>query len=104
MLIAIAILIFGINFLKGVNLFKASNYYYATYNNVEGLAESAHVTLNGFNVGQVREIRYDYDHPGNVNVEISLDKSLKLPQGTKALLTSDMLGTASIVLEPRKAY
>ncbi len=39
--ISIAILVVGIDFLKGVNVFKPSNYYYATYTNVEGLAVSA---------------------------------------------------------------
>lgn len=61
-ILALVILYFGINFLKGVNIFKAANYYYATYNNVEGLAVSAPVNLNGFKVGLVREIRYDYAH------------------------------------------
>lgn len=98
-IVAMLILFFGINFLKGVNLFKAANYYYSVYNNVEGLAQSAPVNLNGFKVGIVRSIQYDYNHPGNVIVEMSLDKSLKLPTGTKATLSADLLGTASITLE-----
>jgi phospholipid/cholesterol/gamma-HCH transport system substrate-binding protein len=98
-LIALAILIFGIDFLKGVNIFKASNYYYVSYENVEGLTVSADVNLNGFKVGQVREISYEYDNPGHVLVELELDKALKIPEGSKALLVSDMLGTASITLD-----
>ncbi|MGM9845942.1 MAG: MlaD family protein [Muribaculaceae bacterium] len=97
--VAMAILFIGIDFLKGVNVFKAANYYYATYTNVNGLAQSAPVTLNGFKVGQVRELSYDYDNPGHVNVELSLDRELKLPLGTRAVLASDLLGTASITLE-----
>lgn len=97
-ILALAILFFGINFLKGVNLFKASNYYYASYTNVEGLAVSAPVTLNGFKVGQVRSIEYEYDNPGHVLVEMSLDKQVKVPRGSKAVLGSDLLGTASIKL------
>lgn len=98
-LCALAILFFGIDFLKGINLFHASNYYFATYNNVNGLAISAPVTVNGFKVGQVRTIEYQYDNPGTVKVELSLDGELKLPEGSRALLTTDMLGTASIALE-----
>ncbi|MCM1225556.1 MAG: MlaD family protein [Lachnospiraceae bacterium] len=97
-LAALAILFFGINFLKGVNLFKASNYYYASYTNVEGLAVSAPVTLNGFKVGQVRSIEYEYDNPGHVLVEMSLDKQVRVPRGSEAILGSDLLGTASIRL------
>ncbi len=98
-IIALAILFFGIDFLKGINVFKAANYYYATYTDVQGLAISAPVTVNGFKVGQVREISYEYDNPGHVLVELSLDKDLKVPKGTKALLTADLLGTATIALD-----
>lgn len=98
-LLALVILYFGIEFLKGANIFQPSNFYYVNYNNVSGLTVSAPVTVNGFKVGMVKDIRYDYDNPGNVIVELELDDELKVPQGTKALLTTDMLGTASITLE-----
>lgn len=97
-IIALAVLIVGIDFLKGVNVFKASNYYYVTYDNVQGLAQSAPVTVNGFKVGLVRDITYEYDNPGHVLVELSLDRNLRVPQGSKALLATDLLGTASIDL------
>ncbi len=98
-IVAMLILFFGINFLKGVNLFKASNYYYAVYGNVEGLAQSAPLTINGFKVGIVRDIKYDYSNPGHVIVEMSVDKSLRVPVGSEAVLASDLLGTASIALK-----
>ena len=97
--LALALLYFGINFLKGVNIFKPGNYYYAVYHNVEGLAISAPVTLNGYKVGQVREIDYQFDRPGNIVVEMSLDKNLRIPAGTTAKVSSDILGTASVVLQ-----
>ncbi|MCH5345760.1 MAG: MCE family protein, partial [Muribaculaceae bacterium] len=93
------ILVFGIDYLKGINVFKAANYYYVSYTDVAGLAQSAPVTINGYKVGLVREINYEYDNPGHVIVELSLDKKLRLTQGTKAVLTTDMLGTATIKLE-----
>lgn len=99
-LVALGALVWGISFLKGVNIFKAANYYYATYTDVTGLAQSAPVTLNGFKVGLVREIAYDYDHPGHVRVELSLDRKLRLPEGSKAVIVSDLLGTATVDLKP----
>lgn len=103
---ALAVLIIGIDFLKGVNVFKAANYYYVTFTDVAGLAQSAPVTVNGFKVGQVRDIAYEYDNPGHVRVELSLDRNLKVPAGSKAILASDLLGTASIALDmaPAKEY
>ncbi|MDE5927098.1 MAG: MlaD family protein, partial [Duncaniella sp.] len=91
-------LVFGINYLKGVNIFKAANYYYASYTNVAGLAQSAPVTLNGYKVGLVRDVAYEYDNPGHVRVELSLDRQLRLPEGTAAAIVTDMLGTSTIEL------
>lgn len=97
--LALLILFFGIDYLKGINVFKAANYYYVSYTNVNGLAISAPVTANGYKVGQVREMAYEYDNPGHVRVEVSLDKELRIPRGTKARLVTDLLGTSSISLE-----
>ncbi len=98
-LIAALVLFFGINYLKGINLFKAANYYYVSYTNVNGLTVSAPVTINGFKVGQVRDITYEYDNPGHVLVEIALDRQLKVPEGSKAIIDVSLLGTSSIILE-----
>lgn len=99
MVLALVVLFFGIEFLKGVNVFKPSNYYTASYTNVAGLQVSAPVSVNGFKVGQVSSISYEYNNPGHVLVEMSLDKNLRVPVGTKAVITQELLGTASVVLE-----
>lgn len=105
-IIALLVVIFGINYLKGINMFKAANYYYASYTNVAGLTQSAPVTINGYKVGLVRDIQYEYDNPGHIKVELSLDKELKLTKGTSAILVTDMLGTSSIelVMGPGKEF
>lgn len=97
-LVALIALIFGINYLKGVNIFKSTNYYYASYTNVAGLAQSAPVMLNGYKVGLVQNVRYEYDNPGHVSVELSLDRQLRLPEGTTAAIVTDMLGTSTVEL------
>ncbi len=96
--LALAILFLGIEFLKGVNVFKPGNNYTASYTNVAGLQASAPVTLNGLKVGQVRALHYQYDNPGHVEVELSLDEELRIPVGTKAVIEQDLLGTSSVVI------
>lgn len=98
-IIALCVLFFGIDFLKGINVFKPANYYTASYTNVNGLAVSAPVTINGYKIGLVRSIDYEYDNPGHVAVEFSLDKEFKLPKGSKAVIVCDMLGTATVQLQ-----
>lgn len=97
-ILALAVLYFGIEYLKGVNLFKPANYYSAMYTDVAGLQKSAPVTLNGLKVGQVSSIGYEYKNPGHVLVEMSLDKELRIPNGSKAVIEQDLLGTATVVL------
>ncbi len=98
-LISMGLLLWGINYLKGVNLFKPANYYSVKYSQVSGLTASAPVTINGFQVGLVRDVAYDYDNNGKIIVELSLDKELKLPVGTEAMVVTDMLGTSTIALK-----
>lgn len=98
-LVAGVALFFGINYLNGINVFKAANYYYASYTDVSGLTVSSPVTLNGFQVGLVREIEYEYDNPGHVKVELSLDRKVNIPTGSTAAIKLDMLGTAVVELK-----
>lgn len=90
--VAIVLLFVGINFLKGVNLFKASNSYYVTFADINGLAVSNPVYANGYPVGIVRDIEYDYSRTDKVVVRIELDKNMRVPVGTFAELDSELMG------------
>ena len=99
----LAIAYFGINYLKGINIFNPSNFYYVAYDNVTDLTSSNPVYVDGFKVGQVHQIRYNYSNPGGkIIVVLDLDKALKIPAGAKASLSVSMLGSASINLELNK--
>lgn len=89
---ALCILIYGINYLKGIHMFKPSSYFYVKFENINGLTKSSPVFADGYRVGIVRELYYDYEKPGNVIAEIDIDPELRLPKGSTAELTADMLG------------
>lgn len=96
---ALVILIFGIEFLKGINLFRPANFYLAFYDNVDGLEVSAPVKVNGYKVGQVREINFDYTHPGKSEVVLALNKNLHLPVDSRAVIKSSLMGESYIEIE-----
>ena len=98
-MVAISILIFGIEFLKGINLFRPANFYMAYYENVDGLDISAPVKVNGYKVGQVREINFNYGKPGKTEVVLALNKNLHLPIDSKATISSSLMGEAYIEIE-----
>ena len=99
----IVILIFGIDYLKGINLFSPANFYYASYNNVAGLEISSPVTVDGYKVGQVREIQFDYDNPGKIKVLLALDKKLRIPVDSKATMGSTLMSGNFIALKLGKS-
>ena len=95
-IVAILILFIGIEYLKGINIFKPGNYYVAQYDNVAGLEVSAPVTIDGFKVGQVREINFNYEKPGKIDVVLALNKSLRLPKDSKATIASTLMSGAYV--------
>ena len=94
---SLCLLYWGIEFLKGVNLFKPANFYYAHFEKVDGLTEAAPITVNGFPVGQVREINYDYEK-NQIQVMMAMNKDLKIPVGSTVRIESSLTGTASLAL------
>ena len=88
---ALIILYFGLNYLKGINLFNPINKYYAKYESVEGLVASSPVYVRGYKVGQVNSITYDFSNEIPFVIEFTTEKSLKLPKGTIAEMFDDGL-------------
>ncbi len=94
--VAITVLIFGVNYLKGLDFFNPDNTYYAVYPNVSGLKVSNSVTINGYKVGQVKEISLETDFSG-VLVSFSVDKNFTIPDSTVAqIYSSDIMGTKAV--------
>ncbi|MGL5893967.1 MAG: MlaD family protein [Bacteroidales bacterium] len=97
--VSLSILIFGINYLKGVNLMKPANFYVVEYNNVKGLELSSPVQVEGFKVGLVTNIALDFNDTKRVIVTVSLDKQLRIPKGSIVSLEPAMLGGAALVIK-----
>lgn len=97
--VCIAILIWGMNYLSGHDLFMSENVYLARYSNVGGLEASTDVTLNGFKVGYVKDIYFAEDRSSNLIVKLAITKKFNLPEGTKAeIVSSDLLGSRGVQL------
>ncbi len=91
-ILALSVIIYGVNYLKGINMFKPSSYLYVKYTDVNGLTKSSPVFADGYRIGIVRTIAYDYAHPKNVTVEVELDEKMRIPKGSTAELVSEMMG------------
>ncbi len=95
--ITFLILYFGFNFMKGNDLFVSSKYYYAKYENVDGLLVSNPVMLNGVEVGKVKSVGLDPENQNKVIVEMRVNESLIIPDKTEAILADGALLGGKIV-------
>lgn len=103
-IVCLTLLIWGINFLKGRDIFRTEKVFYARYKNVGGLTATTLVTLNGLKVGYVREIYFAEDLSGDLIVKIALHNNFPLPKGTSAeIASSDLLGSKVVKLNLGKS-
>lgn len=97
-IIGIVVLFFGMNFLKGLSLFSSSNTYMLSFPDAKGLGKSTAIYANGYKVGTVTAIDYDYDNTGNITVEAAIDPKLRIPTGSKAMIETDLMGNMKVSL------
>lgn len=97
-IIALVVLYYGMSFLKGLSIFSNTNNYCVAFENVSGLAASSPVYANGYKVGVVESIKYDYEKPNRIIAIMGLDKQMRLPVGSHAEISSDLLGNIKINL------
>ena len=93
------ILYFGLNFLKGINIFSSTSSYVGQYEKISGLTEQAPVYIKGYQVGLVERIQYDFTKSPAFTVAVSVNKDIMLPEGTQMALVADgLLGGMAVEL------
>ena len=97
-IVGVVVLFFGLQFLKGLSLFSDEDVYYVTFDDISGLAPSSAVFADGYKVGSVKDIAYDYAGQGKTVASISLNKNMRLPKGSTAEIETDMLGNVKVNL------
>lgn len=97
-IVAIGLFIFGLNYLRGISMLESSRSYYVNFTNINGLPTSSPVFANGYKIGLVRDIQYNYKELGSVTVEVELDEEMRIPKGSKGELVTEMLGTVKMNL------
>lgn len=97
-ILALLIIYLLINFFKGVNVLKEGKRFYVKFDNIGEIVNTSPIYLNGYKVGNVSNIIYDFNSTDGVFVEINVDKRLNIPQGSYAEVNNKMLGSSTISL------
>ncbi|MFW6310185.1 MAG: MlaD family protein [Prolixibacteraceae bacterium] len=95
--VSIGILIWGLSYLKGNDIFTQKHFYHVIYERIDGLSESNQVILNGYQVGQVNKIQFASGQTEKLLVTLSVDSKVEIPVNSVAkIVTSDFMGTRSV--------
>lgn len=97
-IVGIMVMYFGIQFLKGINLFSHNCPYYVMFDDIQGLGVSTPIYADGYKVGTVEDIDFDYENKGPIKVTIDVDKSLRIPVGSEAEIVKDLMGNVQVDL------
>ena len=97
--VAIALLYWGFNFLKGESIFSKERIFYAEYKDVSGLVRANPVIRNGLNVGQVRNMYFRSDMEPSVIIELVITNDIFIPENSTAkIISQDLLGSKAVLL------
>ncbi len=97
--LGIVLLVMGFNILKGRSLFPSKKTIYAVYTQVNGLAPSNAVLVNGLVVGNVQSLEIMDHRAGRILVTLSLSKNIEIPKNSVARISSDLLGTKKVEID-----
>jgi phospholipid/cholesterol/gamma-HCH transport system substrate-binding protein len=97
-IIAILTIYLLINFFKGINIFSTGEKYYVRFNDIGEVVNTSPVFINGYKVGHVSNVIYNFNNPEEVYVELHLDNQLQMPEGSVALINTKLLGSSTISL------
>lgn len=97
-IVGIVLLFFGLNFLKGMSVFSSDKAYYVSFSDISGLSASNPIYANGYQVGVVKKIDYDYTGKDGVIVKFDADKNLLIPKGSTAEIVTDLMGNVKMNL------
>ncbi len=97
-IVGLVVLFLGMNFLKGLDLFSSDSRYYISFRDISGLSSSCPIYADGYKVGVVKKIDYDYSQSKDIIVEVGVDKNMRIPKGSSAEIVSDLMGNVKVNL------
>jgi len=99
--IALVVLIWGLMYLKGLELFKTSRTFYAVYDHVNGLVAANPISIRGLQVGQVKKLYFDPKNPQKIIVELYVLGDYPIPKNSSArIYSSSLLGAKEVEIVP----
>ena len=97
-IVGLVVLFLGMNFLKGLDLFSSESKYYISFKDISGLSSSCPIYADGYQVGVVRNIQYDYGQTKDIIVEASINKDMRIPKGSSAEIVRERINPGETIV------
>lgn len=97
-ILGLVLLFFGMNYLRGISMFSNNDLYYIEFEDITGVGGNCPVYADGVMVGNVQDIEYDYNHEKPTRLTAYIDKMMRIPKGTTAIIDTDLMGNTRINL------
>ena len=95
--VAISVMIWGLMYLKGLEIFKSKRTFYAQYDYVNGLVVANPVSIKGLKVGQVKKLYFSKKDPGKIIVELVVENDYPIPNNSVAkIVSTGLIGSKEI--------
>ncbi|MDO4707646.1 MAG: MlaD family protein [Porphyromonadaceae bacterium] len=105
-IVALTLGYIGLNFLKGIDLFKRESIYYVKFADLNGVAKATPVIISGYKVGSVRQVEFEYRSSSGYGavVTIAIDPEVNIPQGGELTIRKNLLTGSELVLMTKKIH
>jgi len=93
---AVAVIVWGVSFLKGTDILSKKRLFYAVYDKIDGLETANSVMVNGLKIGQVNKLDF---YPGNSKIiaEFYIKSNIGIPKNSIAhIFATDLLGSKAV--------
>jgi len=102
-IIALALFVWGFNYLKGKDVLKSYNTFYTITDNVEGVVKSTPVTLKGIAIGTVEDLKF-YNGIDKTMLVLNINDDFRFSKDSKVkIYGGNIMGGKSVAIVPGKS-
>jgi phospholipid/cholesterol/gamma-HCH transport system substrate-binding protein len=95
--VAISVMIWGLMYLKGLEIFKSKRTFFAEYEYVNGLVAANPVSIKGMKVGQVKKLYFSTKDRRKIVVELIIENDYPIPRNSVAkIVSTGLIGAKEI--------
>ncbi|MBR5781816.1 MAG: MCE family protein [Bacteroidales bacterium] len=95
---AIALFVWGFNFLKGKSILRHQSNYYILCNDSQGMLPGDIITINGMQVGTITSLKFHPSQDGSIVIDFIMNNEINIPKNSTVKIVKSLMGYANLNL------